>query len=192
MASQRVSVGGLAGRLAADSCQLDCWVSPAKRVRRAADLQTPNHFLMNVIEKILRLRNVGNTMCSMVDQPHSTTGPSAVDHVVQAHGLRGIAADWIEISAADAHAIVTTLLHRDLAFQGEIMPLATASELATQFFDPIPEPHAYFTNAEWTHDDGSELATLHGWTPISDATFDSGVVCLGDGRAALLWMQDED
>ncbi len=38
----------------------------------------------------------------------------------------------------------------------------------------------------------SGQATLSGFSPISDATLDSGVVCLGDGRAALFWVQDDD
>lgn len=149
---------------------------------------------MNVIERILQHRDAGHTTCAVVDLPGHATGPSAVDHVVQAHGFRKITTEWHEVSATDAHAIVTTLLHRDLAYGEEIMSLQTAAEFATQLFDLVPEPHAYFTNGEWTMQADADhgVATLHGFDPISDATLDSGVVCIGDGRAALLWVQDED
>ena len=122
------------------------------------------------------------------------TGPSAVDRLVQAHGFRAIATEWQEISAADAQAIVTTLLHRDLAYDEEIMPLDIASDLATQFLDLAPEPQSFFTNGDWSMnvDGKGSPASLAAFDPISDATLDSGVVCLGDGRAALLWVQDDD
>ncbi|BAH40501.1 MAG TPA: hypothetical protein DGD08_04585 [Gemmatimonas aurantiaca] len=148
---------------------------------------------MSAIERVSQLRNTGVTTCTVVDLPSPGRGTSVVDQVVQGHGFRGIASEWIEVSAADAHAIVTTLLHRDLAYGTKLMSLAAASDLATPMFDAVPEPHTYFTNGDWTmNPSGNGEATLHGWNPISDATFDSGVVCLGDGRAAVFWIQDED
>lgn len=149
---------------------------------------------MGVIQEILRLREPGHTTCAVVDLHAREAGPSAVDRVVQAHGFRGITTEWLEISAADAHAIVTTLLHRDLAYNEEIMPIESASDLATRFFDLAPEPHSFFTNGEWSRSADAENspATLHAFDPISDATLDSGVVCLGDGQAALLWIQDDE
>ncbi|HEY0931214.1 MAG TPA: hypothetical protein VGE27_14935 [Gemmatimonas sp.] len=128
----------------------------------------------------------------MVDVPPRASGEGAVDQVVQAHGFQGLASEWIEVSAADAQAIVTALLHRDLAYGAELMSLASAADLATPLFDAVPEPHAYFTNGDWVMNPNGGEATLRGWNPISDATFDSGVVCLGAGRAAVFWVQDED
>ena len=105
---------------------------------------------MGVIQEILRLREPGHTTCAVVDLHAREAGPSAVDRVVQAHGFRGITTEWLEISAADAHAIVTTLLHRDLAYNEEIMSIESAFDLATRFFDLAPEPHSFFTNGEWS------------------------------------------
>lgn len=151
---------------------------------------------MRAIEQILRLRDAGHTTCAIVNassQPSAKDDATDVaDRIVQAHGFQGITDGWIEISANDAHAIITALLHRDLAYGAELMPMATASDLSTQLLDGVPEPHRYFTNGEWTVSESGDEATLHGWNPISDASFDSGVVCLGDGRAALFWVQDED
>jgi hypothetical protein len=151
---------------------------------------------MRAIEQILKLRDAGHTTCAIVDVPSPSSMDAATqsaDQIVRAHGFQGIADGWIEISANDAHAIIATLLHRDLAYGAELMPLSTASELSAQLLDGVPEPHRYFTNGDWTVDeDGSGEATLNGWNPISDATFDSGVVCLGESRAALFWVQDED
>lgn len=149
---------------------------------------------MRLIERILQRRDAGRTTCAVVERRGSDSAAAIVDQVVQAHGFRGIATAWHEISASDAHAIVTALLHRDLAYEEEIMSLTAAADLATEFFDLVPEPHAYFTNGEWTtnHDANHEPAALLSWDPISDAAFDSGVVCLGDGSTALFWIEDEE
>lgn len=148
---------------------------------------------MNVIDKILTSRRVGHVTCAIMELPRHNTGREAADRVVQAHGLRGIASEWDEVSATDALAISAALLHRDLAYGSELIPLHTATDLVTQFFDQVPEPHTYFTNGEWSiAPDDSRPASLSSFSPISEATLDAGVVCLGDGRAALLWVQDED
>jgi len=148
---------------------------------------------MRVIERMVALRDVGKTTCATVEVRQLVSGPRGADVVAQAHGFRSIASAWDEISAADAHAIVATLLHRDLAYGQVIMPFDKAADLATQLFDLVPEPHTYFTNGEWARSAGdSDPAELRSFNPISDATLDSGVVCLGDGRAALFWVEDED
>ena len=152
-----------------------------------------NHETMNLSSEIIRRRSAGRTTCLMTAIDSKAENAIAiVDRVVEAQGWRGINDGWLEISAADAHAIVSTLLHRDLAYGIEIMPFTVAAEFATRFLDLVPEPHSYFTNSDWAVTGDSAPATLNGWTPISDATFDSGVVCLGDGAAAMLWVEDED
>jgi hypothetical protein len=170
------------------------WVEQLRRLQLTLNVRQPNQGSMGVIEEILRLREAGHTTCAIADVRGAETGPSAVDRIVQAHGFRAIATEWHEVSAAEAQAIVTTLLHRDLAYGGEIMPLAIASDLATQFVDLAPEPQSFFTNGDWSMTDDATTgpATMGAFDPISDATLDSGVVCLGDGRAALFWVQDDE
>ena len=147
-----------------------------------------------MIAEILKRRLAGRTTCAMI--PIEVSGPhSAIaDAAVQAHGFRGLGTGWLAISATDAHEIATSLLHRDLAHCAEIMPFDVASGLAERFFDLAPEPHAYFTNGDWDFSSAAERApaTLTGWDPISDSTFDAGIVCVGDGTVALLWVEDED
>lgn len=153
---------------------------------------------MNVVDEIVQQRTAGRTICAIQNDNVVGKGREIADRVVQAHDLRGLGDGWSMISGADAHAIVTTLLHRDLASNTELMSLAKASDLATRFFDLVPEPHTYFTNGDWTtssdarSDPTHPLATLEGWDPISDATYDSGVVCVGEGSAAVLWVEEED
>ncbi|MGV3707777.1 MAG: hypothetical protein ACO1Q7_02980 [Gemmatimonas sp.] len=146
---------------------------------------------MHAIKEILESRKAGHTICVVVEAPSTEDAIDAADQIVKAQGLQGIADGWIEISANDAHAIVATLLHRDLAYGAELMTFSRASDLSTALLDSVAEPHRYFTNGDWAVGDEGE-ATFNGWNPISDATFDSGIVCIGDGHAALFWVQDED
>lgn len=149
---------------------------------------------MDPIKEIVKRRTAGRTTCVVMAGVNTTNEIAAADHVAQANGFQTLGENWIAISAADAHAIAITLLHLDLAYGEEVMPITVASDLATQLFDGVPEPHSYFTNGDWevAGEATDQPATLRGWDPISDASFDSGVVCIGDGSAALLWVEDED
>lgn len=149
---------------------------------------------MNVTSRISQRRTAGRTTCATIAIERRGADYTIADRAVETHGFRPLGDAWLEISARDAHTIATSLLHRDLAYGEAVMPLAEASELATAFLDLAPEPLAYFTNGEWAgslQDDGS-LGTTVGWDPVSDSTFDAGIVCVGDGVTAILWVEDED
>ncbi len=148
---------------------------------------------MNSATQIAQSRAAGRTTCAVMPVGEErVTSARTVDSIVEAHGFRGLDDGWMTISAADAHAIVAALLHRDLAHQTEIMPLSRAATLATQFLDLAPEPHTYFTNGDWSIGEGSTQIELHSWDPISEESFDSGVVCVGEGVAAIFWVEDEE
>ena len=149
---------------------------------------------MNISTRISQRRSIGKTTCATIAIERHGADHAIADRAAKAHGFRPLGDAWLEISAHDAHAIATSLLHRDLACSEEIMPLAEATELAYAFLDLAPEPLTYYTNGEWIgalQDDGS-LGTTVGWDPITDSTYDAGIVCVGDGMTAILWVQDED
>lgn len=149
---------------------------------------------MNITIQIPQRRTAGKTTCATLPIERHGADVTIADRIAQAHGFRPLGDRWLEISAHDAQVIATSLLHRDLAYGEEIIPLVEAEDLATSFLDLAPEPHTYFTNGEWAgalEDDGS-LQTAIGWDPISDATYDAGIVCVGDGVSAILWVEDED
>ena len=112
---------------------------------------------MNVTSRISQRRTAGRTTCATIAIERHGADYTIADRAVETHGFRPLGNAWLEISAHDAHTIATSLLHRDLAYGEEVMPLAEASELATAFLDLAPEPLAYFTNGEWVgslQDDG--------------------------------------
>ena len=167
---------------------------PALRATFHKAVFTQTSQSMSIPTRISQRRTVGKTTCATIAIERRGADSAIADRAVETHGFRPLGDAWLEISAHDAHAIATSLLHRDLAYGEEIMPLAEATELATAFLDLAPEPLTYFTNGEWIgalEDDGS-LGTTVGWDPISDSAFDAGIVCVGDSVTAILWVEDED
>lgn len=149
---------------------------------------------MPVIAQILERRESVRTTCATVPTVSTESPHQTADRVAALHGLRPLGEGWLEISGQDALVIVTAVLHRDLAYGTEVMPLAQAQELATEFLDLAPEPHMYFSNGNWAEAFavGELTASSVGFDPISDSTFDAGVICVGDGMASIVWVEDED
>ena len=86
-----------------------------------------------------------------------------------------------EVSATTALGLVTSILHKDLAYGHSLMPERRAKELARRFLSQFGRSARYFSN---------------GWpgvsTPATDATLDTGVLVVGDERCGCLWVEDED
>jgi hypothetical protein len=150
--------------------------------------------LTDIIKRIQELRDAGKTTCATLRVTDRADFRAQADRIATAHNFQPLGDAWLEISAYDARIIAATVLHRDLAHDSEIMSRALATELADAFLDLAPEPHVYFTNGAWADlfDEGNELSDSVSFDPISDATFDAGVVCVGEGVVAILWVEDED
>lgn len=155
---------------------------------------------MNPVEAILARRTAGRVSCALVSHAKAA-GPAAptdlADLAVQSVALRPLGDAWQEISENDAELIATGVLHRDLAHGAEIMPLAEATDLASSLLALVPQPMHCFTNGDWAEAFGDDLESPEllesvGFDPISDATLDAGIVCVGDGVTVLLWVEDED
>ncbi|MEP7096386.1 MAG: hypothetical protein ABI748_01880, partial [Dokdonella sp.] len=117
------------------------------------------------------------------------------DRVATTHNFQPLGDGWLEISAYDARIVAAAVLQRDLAHDAEIMSRAEATELAEAFLDLAPEPHVYFTNGSWADlfdEENKSSSDSVSFDPISNATFDAGVICVGDGVTAILWVEDED
>lgn len=106
--------------------------------------------------------------------------------VLAKFGLRSDATLISEISRTEAHAILTKLLWKDLAYGVECMPLDTAAAFADRFLSESESSQCkYFSNVA-----NSES---NQWQPFTSSTFDSGVIVSGPtGRHACLWIEDED
>jgi hypothetical protein len=149
---------------------------------------------MNLVDVIQGRRAAGRVSCALLPHANVASARDLADLAVQAVGLRPLGEHWLEVSESDAEAIAIRLLQRDLASQVEIMPLAEATALATGLLLLVPPPFACFTNGDWADAFRDESDTGEGFSfdPISDATLDAGIVCVGDGCTAIFWVEDEE
>ena len=81
------------------------------------------------------------------------------------------------ITPLQAAAEIAALMHKDLAYQVEIMPLARAHALAAAFVAELAELRPQFYRCDGT---------------FTESTFEGGVLARGGDFAACVWVQDED
>jgi hypothetical protein len=66
------------------------------------------------------------------------------------------------------------------------MARAEAEELANELLALVPGA-TYHTNGLW-----AELPPAVEWVPATSATFDAGVIAVGEGYSLCVWVEDED
>jgi hypothetical protein len=118
-----------------------------------------------------------------------------IDAFVQQLGFRALNDAWIAITRQQAEALIRRVIGYDLAYGAALTDLDTASDLAGRFIGCFGDQARCYTNGTWHEADTAiSQSVIRGasWTPITPATFDTGVVCLDDRNIAILWVQDED
>jgi len=95
---------------------------------------------------------------------------------------------WSPIDTGHAERILTRVLHRDLAYNGAIMPRDLARRFAREFLSLAPPGARVLTNAPDLAEDSEEWS----FSPATEAAWDAGVLIVGDQYAAALWVEDED
>ena len=94
-----------------------------------------------------------------------------------------------QLSAEEAKVLLIATLHRSLAHSVEIMPIAQARELTTQFIAAAGADARYFSNCDVT----DELNGVGGWRfMVTSYTFESVLYCITQEECALLVAVDED
>jgi protein-tyrosine-phosphatase len=142
---------------------------------------------VDVFEEI---RGVRGARCGM--------GPlksPVVWEVAQLFGLRQDERCYKKIDKDDARRLICIILRQDLAYSCELMPTARSAELADRFLAQFESNSAYYTNGTWhlpdrARADGIVLGAS--WDPVTDATFDTGVLVIGVDRSGCVWVEDED
>lgn len=135
---------------------------------------------------IPRERRFGITRCAS-----ARVFDRGLKDVLALFGLMPLEEALIEVSAERAGAILAALLWKDLAYNYEVMPEARARELADEFLREHATGTRFFANADWAavlRDRPQAFA----FTGLTSSTFDGGVIALGDGLAACVWVEDED
>jgi hypothetical protein len=117
-----------------------------------------------------------------------------LDYFTGGHGFRRIGDKWREVTRDFAERTLVWLLSRDLAYRAPLMSPSLATELATEFLAWFRDDATFFTNYLVNRD---ETAVMNGLspctgTPITDATFDAGILVVDSALLGILWFADED
>lgn len=119
-----------------------------------------------------------------------------LDGYVSDLGFNKIGKGWVEIDRRLAVMILVDVLHRDMAYDHEVMNLRDANFAAEAFVQLFVEKARFFTNGSRGNIESVErpngLRIGPSWNPITNATFDAGVVAFDGSQIGLLWVEDED
>lgn len=145
---------------------------------------------MSGAEEIIAARRCGVVRCGL-----SLRRSQTVSGLAREFGLRDDPRYYDEINALDANYLIWLVLHRDLAYNAEIMPAARAADLRNRFLAQFNPATRYFTNGTWhlppiTRPDG--VIQGASWQSVTDATFDTGVLAISPKCSGCLWVEDED
>ncbi|CAM9638316.1 unnamed protein product [Scytosiphon promiscuus] len=153
---------------------------------------TPEDFDLLATEIRVR-RGRGGVWIKRLTLERSTTerADARADAFVTSLGLTPMPS-WCRISRDNAKAGAVSILHRDLAYDSEVMAAPDASRLAAGFLECFPERNdgglAYFTNGTLI----DRRLNGGGWHPITTATFDCGIIVVAKDSIGILWVSDED
>jgi len=117
---------------------------------------------------------------------------SLIDSPLTKLGFHALSTEWREVLPHEAARILRNVLHRDLAYTAEIMPVEVAEQFAARFHAIFSTTTRYFTNGTWGAGRSVYAEQPASWSPLTEATFDAGIVAVGKGFLALAWVEDED
>lgn len=123
--------------------------------------------------------------CGLVTVDYRARSSFSVDSYVREFGFKPLAARWRFIDRKEALGILKRVLARDLAYDTPLMDPARAQVLAERFLSLFSARPIYCTN-------GSFESSGSAWNPITESTFDRGVVAQDDKGIGIIWVQDED
>lgn len=148
----------------------------------------------DITTTIAARRTSGRVICALVPQLARATTRVHADQAASSLGLRALGEGWLEVSERDALRIAAGVLAHDLASHAALMPVGEAETLVDELLTLVPEPFICFTNGDWAEVFGAESAQQSGFSfdPLTEAALDAGIVCVGDGVTAVLWVEDED
>ena len=114
--------------------------------------------------------------------------PASLDAFVTRLGYKAINDQWIEINISDARHIIVQILKEDLAYNYECMSEKEANTFVEEIFTTlnVDQGAQFFTNGNYYEEQGNS------WCPITNATFDTGVLILNGQKINLVWVEDED
>ena len=133
---------------------------------------------VDICGRIRRERHAGKTRCGI------TAGKTTVAEVARAFGLADDANIYRSIGRIEADRIAIRLLRADLAYEKQIMSPSNAVELWQRFMALFDGQNVEFVS--------NTVAQTDAWSLATPATFDMGVLVIGESKAGCFWVEDED
>jgi hypothetical protein len=130
---------------------------------------------------LLTSREVGNVMLRLSELERPRPPREAADDLVQRLGYTPLGDSWHEVPLTRAREVLTRYLSTEAAYSTSQMSLQAAEALVDRFLDLVGSDAVYLTNRQGD-----------GWSPVTHATFDSGVIAVTPDRVGMLWTEDED
>jgi hypothetical protein len=147
--------------------------------------------------QVQELRGVGHVIIDYkrraANDFHDGSIYKKVDRYVEALGFRPLDMQWRLIDRQEARYILHKVIAFDLAYGDQLMPDSSADSLINVFLSYFPEATQFVTNVDMNvHDLDNIVRQGHSWIPITQSTFDAGVVCISPNETGLMWVEDED
>jgi len=106
--------------------------------------------------------------------------------------LKPEADSLLKVSRDEAIRVLVCWLHRDAAYQTELMSAGQAQKFAEAFVrEYADETSHFFTNGRW-----DDLVRPQNWQPLTESVFDGGLLIASgrgnDTQYTCLWFEDED
>ncbi len=133
------------------------------------------------LRALIKARDCGEIRIALVTE---MTGD--LSRVLSKLGFAPDASMLVEQDRVTALSILTALLWKDMAYEGECMPREQAEAFSNAIIDENCDIHSrYFSNGNW--------ALQESWNPLTNATFDAGIIISSGGRLYFcIWFEDED
>lgn len=131
---------------------------------------------------LIDARRCGEIRCSVASE---FTGN--ISRLLGKFGLVPDESLLVEHNRDSALEILTALLWKDMAYDGECMPKQEAESLALQVLSEHEGPGCrYFSNGN--------VAKGESWNPLTESTFDAGLLITDalNQKHFCIWFQDED
>lgn len=142
-----------------------------------------------LIADLRQRRGTGDSLIVVEPAPAATPiTPAVLDQFARRHGLYPIADGWQELTRGGAVSLATAVLARDMAYDVRLMSDPEALELTERFVTTFSDSARFFTN----NNRGMPGDASRGWTPLTESTFDVGILGVDEHLIGVLVVQDED
>jgi hypothetical protein len=150
---------------------------------------------------MLTNRNAGRVTCSFKDintsenektKTKTKTKTNGKELFLKELGFKSnrIEGNWKPIYLSMAKKILEYILSLDMAYDLDLGTKPLADKLSAYFLNQFQSDTKYYTNGIFDEDLG--FFRLRSWLPVTDSTFDTGVLAIYKNRIGILWAEDND